>query len=119
MAQPRLTPELRAWLEQEHRWGSHALAAISRLQDRGPSQNSGLDRFRARMALVELTGSVAAWAEGLRAGLARWEFAGAATAFADGPPFPQTDTRNTDYEQLSDYVQAGMTFLAALLQDDP
>jgi hypothetical protein len=70
------------------------------------------------MALVDLTGSVAAWAKGLLDGLTRWGFDEAAAAFQTGPPFPATDLSAADYDRLAGYVEIGMGVLRELTEAD-
>jgi hypothetical protein len=70
------------------------------------------------MALVELTGSVAAWAKGLVEGLTRWGFDEAAASFSSGPPFPATDVSAADYDRLAEYLEAGTGVLRELLDAD-
>jgi hypothetical protein len=78
----------------------------------------GLDRFALRMALVELTGSVAAWANGLGQGLLKWDQESAAADFAAGPPFASTDLTPADYDQLEDYLESRIDLLRELLARD-
>jgi hypothetical protein len=111
---PTLTPELRDWLEQERTWGAHARHAISQLSRSAPPHPHGLERFRVRMALVDLTGSVAAWAKGLLDGLTRWGFDEAAAAFQTGPPFPATDLSAADYDRLKSNCQCAQFVLPVL-----
>lgn len=115
---PTLTPELRAWLEQERSWGAHAREAVSRLSSSASPHPQGLERFGARMALVDLTGSVAAWANGLHGGLNRWGFDEAAAAFETGPPFPATDLGAADYDHLAEYLEIRMGVLRELSEAD-
>jgi hypothetical protein len=112
-----LDPDFRAWVEAERAWGARAVAAIDR-RSRQPSGASGLERFAARMAMVELTGSVARWANRLHDGLCRAGCAEAAAAFATTPPVAGAPPTSDDYHRLGDYVQARMTVLAELLSAD-
>lgn len=113
-----LTQDFRTWIERERAWGRHAVAAIARQRKLVVADGSGLERFTVRMALVELTGSVARWGNGLREGLAKVDRSEAAAAFAAGPPFPATDPRPADCDHLRDYVETGMSALEDLLAGD-
>ena len=70
------------------------------------------------MALVNLTGSVASWADGLQEGLARTGSTDAAAVFALGPPFAATEPTTGDCDRLAQYVEARMTVLQDLLASD-
>jgi hypothetical protein len=96
----------------------HAVRAIIRQRRRLPSDTHGLERFTVRMALVNLTGSVATWAHGLHHGLSRAGQAAAAAAFAQSPPFAAAEPTTADYDRLSEYVEARMTVLRDLLAED-
>jgi hypothetical protein len=71
------------------------------------------------MALVELTGSVAAWANGLNGGLLKWNQGSAAAPFAVSPPFAATDLSATDYTDLEDFVRTRVDLLGELLASTP
>ncbi|HME03422.1 MAG TPA: hypothetical protein VKG38_10390 [Solirubrobacteraceae bacterium] len=71
------------------------------------------------MALVNLTGSVARWANGLGDGLNKVGHAETASLFAIGPPFAATDPTTGDCDQLAEYVEARMKALHDLLADAP
>ena len=103
---PPLTPQFRAWLEQEHEWGRQALHAIKRQRRLLDREAHGLDRFRLRMALVNLTGSVARWANGLGSGLTKLDRAEAAALFAISPPFAAADPSTDDCDRLTEYVES-------------
>src|SRR6266568_2082059 len=109
-----LTPEFRAWLEHERLRGAQLVRAVMR--QRGLlADTHGLERFKTRMALVDLTGSLASWAKGIHDGLAKTGNAEAAAAFALSPPFAATDPTATDYDQLGDFVETRMQVLQELL----
>ncbi len=116
---PPLTPQFRAWLENEHDWGRHAVHAIARQRRLLLAETHGLERFTRRMALVNLTGSVARWANGLHDGLNRVGHAETAALFAISPPFAAADLSTEDCDQLAEYVQARMEALEDLLAEDP
>jgi hypothetical protein len=113
-----ITPELRAWVEHEHAWGAAALRALARQRRLLLTESHGLERFAIRMALVDLTGSVAKWANGLQAGLERAGHAHSAALFASAPPFAASDPSAADYEHLGGYLEARMQALADLLAED-
>ncbi|HEX7609131.1 MAG TPA: hypothetical protein VF380_00535 [Solirubrobacteraceae bacterium] len=113
-----MTPELRAWLERERAWGVLALRAIARRGGQLHEDGGGLERFGARMALVELTGSVAKWAHGLNDGLGRSGHAQQAAAFAIAPPFAATDPTAGDCERLGDYVEARLEIVRDVLAEE-
>jgi len=115
---PPLTPEFRAWLEQERDWGRNAVHAITRQRRLLLAETHGLDRFRVRMALVNLTGSVARWAHGLNHGLNKVGHTETAGLFAIDPPFAAADPSTDDCDQLAEYVQAHMNALHDLLAED-
>jgi hypothetical protein len=112
-----MTPELRAWLERERAWGVLALRAIARRGGQLHADGRGLERFSARMALVELTGSVAKWAHGLHDGLDRSGPPEAAAPFAIAPPFAATDPTSGDCERLGQYVAARLEVLRGVLAE--
>jgi hypothetical protein len=112
-----MTPELRAWLERERVWGARALRAIARRGGQFHADGHGLERFSARMALIELTGSVAKWAHGLHDGLDRSGHPEAAAPFAVAPPFVATDPTSGDCERLGEYVEARLEVLRDLLAE--
>jgi hypothetical protein len=115
---PPLTPQLRAWLEHEHAWGRQAVHAIGRQRRLLLTQTHGLERFTLRMALVNLTGSVARWANGLGDGLNKWGHAELTAQFAISPPFAATDPTTDDCDQLAEYVEARIQALHDLLAED-
>ena len=115
---PPLTPQFRAWLEREHDWGRHAIHAITRQRRLLLAQTHGLERFTLRMTLVDLTGSVARWANGLGDGLNKVGRAETAALFATGPPFPAADPTTDDCDRLARYVEAHMKALHDLLAAD-
>ncbi len=115
---PPLTPQFRAWLEREHDWGRHAVHAITRQRRPLLAETHGLERFTLRMALVDLTGSVASWANGLCDGLNKVGHAETAALFAGGPPFAAADPATDDCDQLAEYVEARMQALHDLLAED-
>jgi hypothetical protein len=112
------TPEFRAWLEQELTWGSRAIREISRQRGAADEGLHGLERFTVRMGLVELTGSIAAWAHGLQAGLLKVGAEQAAARFAMSPPFAG-EIAGDDYGRLEDYVASRVELLGELLADTP
>jgi len=87
---------------------------ISRRRRQAEGGRHGLDRFRGRMGLVELTGSIAAWTNGLRAGLLKEDRHDAAEGFASNPPFA-TEAAGADYDRLRDYVLRRVDLLGELL----
>jgi hypothetical protein len=114
---PPLTPQFRAWLERERDWGRLALQAITRQRRLLLVETHGLDRFTIRMALVNLTGSVARWANGLGDGLSKVGHTKTAGLFAIGPPFAASDPSTDDCDQLAEYVEARVNALYDLLAD--
>ena len=112
------TPEFRAWLEQERTWGSLATREITRRRRAADGEMHGLERFTVRMGLVQLTGSIAAWADGLRAGLHKRGFEDAAARFASSPPFAG-EVADADFQRLQDYVVARVELLGELLAETP
>jgi hypothetical protein len=102
---PPPTPALRGWLEAERAWGRHAIHATGTQRRHLLEQMHGLERFGRRMALVNLTGSVARWANGLHEGLSRNGLLDAAAAFDTPPPFPETDAGPVDCDHLQEYIQ--------------
>jgi hypothetical protein len=94
--------------------GAQAVRAIMS-QRRQVGDTRGLERFKTRMALVELTGYAASWANGLHDGLTKAGLAEAAAAFAPSPPFAASDPTASDYDQLGDFVEARMNVLQELL----
>ena len=115
---PPLTPQFRAWLEHEHAWGRQAVHAITRQRRLLLAESHGLERFTLRMALVNLTGSVARWANGLGDGLNKVGHAETAAVFAISPPFAATDPTIDDCDRLAEYVEARMKSLHDLLAED-
>jgi hypothetical protein len=115
---PPLTPQFRAWLEHERDWGRHAVHAITRQRRLLLAETHGLERFTLRMALVNLTGSVAKWANGLRDGLNKVGHAETDALFAVSPPFADADPTTDDCDQLARYVEARMEALHDLLAED-
>jgi len=115
---PQVTPQFRAWLEREHAWGREAVRAIARQRLLLLAQTHGLERFAIRMALVNLTGSVAEWCNGLRDGLNNVGHAETAAVFTIGPPFAATDPTADDCDHLREYVEARMKVLEDLLAGD-
>ena len=115
---PPLTPEFRDWLEHERAWGRHAVHAITRQRRLLLPEAHGLERFRLRMALVNLTGSVARWANGLRDGLSKVDRGETAALFAISPPFAAADPSTDDCDRLAEYVEARITALDDLLAAD-
>jgi hypothetical protein len=114
---PPLTPQFRAWLEHERDWGRSAVHAITRQRRLLLAETHGLDRFAVRMALVNLTGSVARWARGLNDGLNKVGHPETAGLFAIGPPFAAADPSTDDCDQLTEYVEARMNALHDLLAE--
>jgi hypothetical protein len=70
------------------------------------------------MALVDLTGSVATWANGLGDGLNKVGRAETAALFASTPPFAAADPTTDDCDQLAEYVEALMKAVHDLLAED-
>jgi hypothetical protein len=83
-----------------------------------PGDTHGLERFKTRMALVNLTGSVASWANGLHDGLSKAAYVEVAAVFAASPPFAATDPATGDYDQLGDFLEERMKVLEELLASD-
>ncbi len=94
------------------------LQAIARQRRLLLAESHGLERFTLRMALVNLTGSVARWASGLRDGLEKVGHAETAALFALSPPFAAADPTTEDCERLAEYVEARMKALNDLLAED-
>jgi hypothetical protein len=115
---PPLTPQLRAWVEHERVRGAQVVRAIMRQRGLIRSDTHGLEQFTMRMALVNLTGSVASWANGLHDGLSKTGNLDAARVFAVSPPFAATDPTTGDYDQLGDFVEARTKVLQELLASD-
>jgi len=115
---PPLTPEFRAWLEHEHQWGRQALHAIARQRRLLLAETHGLERFTIRMAIVDLTGSVARWASGLHGGLSKVGHTETAEAFALSPPFAATDPTTDDCDRLAEYVEVRVNVLHDLFAGD-
>ncbi len=113
-----LTPQFRAWLEHEHAWGRQAVYAIARQRPLLLAETHGLERFTLRMTLVNLTGSVARWANGLSDGLNKVGHTETAAQFAVSPPFAATDPTTNDCDALTEYVEARMKALHDLLAED-
>lgn len=106
------------WLEHEYTWGRQAVHAITRQRRQLLAETHGLERFTLRMALVNLTGSVAQWANGVGDGLNKVGHVEAAALFAVSPPFAATDPTTDDCDQLADYVEARVKALHDLLAED-
>lgn len=115
---PPLTPQFRAWLENEHAWGEQAVHAITRQRRLLFAETHGLERFTLRMTLVDLTGSVARWGNGLHDGLNKVGHAETAALFAMSPPFAAADPTTDDCDQLAAYVEARMKAVHDLLAED-
>ena len=114
-ATQQLTPEFRAWLEQETLRGRRVLHAINRQHRLLPTDSHGLGRFAIRMALVDLTGAAARWSRTVHGVLLDAGLPEAAAAFASAPPFAETDTGPEDCERLHEWVQARTNVLDGLL----
>lgn len=110
----RLPPESRAWAETERMRGAQLVRAIVRQREL-PGDTHGLGRFRTRMALVELTGTVASWAGGVHDRLITTRNSEAAAVFGEAPPFADAEPAAGEYDQLLDFVQARMRVLEELL----
>jgi hypothetical protein len=70
------------------------------------------------MALVELTGSVASWTNGVHDQLAESGHSDAAAVFALSPPFAAADPAAEDYDRLEQHVAARMQVIEELLRAD-
>jgi hypothetical protein len=81
-------------------------------------ETHGLERFTIRMALVDLTGSVARWGNGLRDGLNKVGHTETAALFAIVPPFAATDPTADDCDRLGEYVEDRLKVLGDLLAGD-
>jgi hypothetical protein len=68
------------------------------------------------MALVDLTGSVASWGNGVHEQLAKAGQGEAATEFAASPPFAAGNPTTDDYDHLEQHVVARMQVLEDLLK---
>ena len=77
-----------------------------------------LGQFTKRMALVDLTGSVASWARGVHDVLSKADHAEAAAVFALSPPFAASNPTSGDYDRLEQHVEARMQVLEDLLRAD-
>jgi hypothetical protein len=113
-----ITPEFRSWLERERATGRRALNAIARQRRQLLAETHGLERFALRMALVDLTGSVARWGNALYERLEEAGHVEAAAPFATAPPFAATDPSTDDCDQLAEYVEARLQVLGDLLAGD-
>ncbi len=102
-------------MEHERAWGGEAVRAITRQRRLLLTQTHGLERFTIRMALVDLTGSVARWGNGLRDGLEKAGYTETAALLGAGPPFPATDPTAEDCDRLGEYVKARMKAIQDLL----
>ena len=98
--------------------GAQMVRAIARQRRLLPDDSHGLERFKTRMALVELTGTIASWANALHDGLGKAGIAEAAAEFASGPPFAATEPTAGDYDRLGDFVEACMEVLEQVLASD-
>lgn len=94
------------------------IQAITRQRRLLLAETHGLERFTVRMALVDLTGSVAKWGNGLCEGLGKVGRAETAALFAVAPPFPATDPTTDDSDRLGEFVEARVKALADLLARD-
>jgi hypothetical protein len=108
-------PEFRSWLERERATGRRALNAIAPQRRQLLAETHGLERFALRMALVDLTGSVATWGNAVHERLEEAGHVEAAALFATGPPFAATDPSSDDCDRLSEYVEARLQVLGDLL----
>ena len=115
---PPLTPQFRLWLENEHARGGQAVRAITRQRRLLLAETHGLERFRLRLALVDLTGSVAKWGNGVNDGLNKVGRAETGALFAIPPPFAASDPTAEDCDNLAEYVEVRMKALHDLLADD-
>jgi hypothetical protein len=115
---PPVTPEFRAWVERECAWGRQAVRAIARQRRLLLAPTRGLDQFAIRMALVDLTGSVARWGNGLSAGFENVGDLETAAVFAISPPFAATDPSTDDCDRLGEHVEARMSVLRDFLAGD-
>jgi hypothetical protein len=77
-----------------------------------------LGQFTRRMALVDLTGSVASWAKEVHDGLSEAGHVEVAAVFALSPPFAAADPTTGDYDRLEQHVAARMQVLEDLLSAD-
>jgi hypothetical protein len=115
---PHITPQFRAWVERERAWGTQAIQAITRQRRLLLAETHGLERFTQRMALVNLTGSVAKWGSRLRAGFDSVGDAETAAVFAIAPPFAATNPTTDDCDHLRDCVDALVKALDDFLAGD-
>ena len=113
-----ITPQFRAWVERERAWGGEAVRAIARQRRLLLADTHGLEQFTKRMALVNLTGSVARWGNGLSAGFKKVGHTETAAAFATGPPFAATEPTTDDCDALGEYVEARIKVLQDFLASD-
>jgi hypothetical protein len=82
------------------------------------AETRGLDQFAIRMALVNLTGSVARWGNGLSAGFRNVGHLETAAVFAISPPFAATVPTIDDCDHLGEHVEARISVLQAFLAGD-
>jgi len=115
---PPLTPQFRAWLEREHAWGRQAVHATTRQRRLLLAESHGLERFTRRMAVVNLTGSVARWAHGVGDGLNKVGHTETAALFAVSPPFAAADPSAEDCDRLAEYVETRLGAVDDLLAED-
>lgn len=99
-------------------WGAQAVHAITTQRRLLPGETHGLGRFTRRMAVVNLTGSVAGWAKGLNDGLSQAGHTEAAAPFALSPPFAAADPTTGDCDRLGEYVEVRMKLLQDVLDAD-
>jgi hypothetical protein len=115
---PPITPQFRAWVERERAWGREAARAIARQRRLLLAETHGLEQFTKRMALVNLTGSVARWGNGLSAGFKNVGHTETAAVFAISPPFAATVPTSDDTDHLGEYVEARIKVLGDFLAGD-
>jgi hypothetical protein len=95
--------------------GGQIARAIARQRGELPSDARGLDQFAVRMALVELTGSVARWANRLHDGLGKAGHTEAAAVFALSPPFADPVPTPGAFDSLDRFVAERVKVLQHLL----
>jgi hypothetical protein len=106
----------RDWLQRERARGNDALRQIAAQRPQLLTDTHGLGRFAIRMAIVDVTGSVAGWAAAVHAGLLAAGEVNAAAAFSDGPPFAGAAPTPEDCDRLSEYVLVRVSVLEELLR---
>jgi hypothetical protein len=103
------------WLQTERERGRNELARIATQRRVLQTDAHGLGRFAQRMAFVDVTGSVAAWATALQDALAEAGDAEGAATLASSPPFAAGQPTAGDCDRLAAYVEARLALIEDLL----